>query len=402
MADVPADRRDPAPDRAPPVGVVGEHGGGLADAAGSRGEGPVLRVAEDRDGDAALRIGERERSAADAGDAQDRDVVPRVEEHDGGVAAIAVLAAVDARAFHAGDDVGVRDDKARGCDPAATLDPKPAGAAGDAHDALLRKSDGWLAQEERVGRLDGRVGAAQCREGVDAGQRIHDPLGWHLLVQPLEDHGLLHLAAQLGLPWNVERDRAEHPDERRPGRRPERRAADRVERLERRDREQRLADHAPDERADALEHHPRDNGPAERHERRVGGGGAGEELRRDPRPDVGAGDDPGERERTCDQPLAEPVQRSDGDHRGRDPVDRRHECSLDTGPARLPPRPGGVVQLVRTPACHAGGRGFESRRSRLVAAAGAPFRRPQPPESAGVIIASSRSRLAAGHKAFMS
>ena len=98
MADVAAQRRDPAVDGAAPVRVLGEDGARLADSAGRGGERAALGIAQDRDGLARHRRDRLEQHRPETGDTEHRDVVTDVEGDDDGVAVVAV-AAVDTGSF---------------------------------------------------------------------------------------------------------------------------------------------------------------------------------------------------------------------------------------------------------------------------------------------------------------
>ena len=274
------------------------------------------------------------------------------------------VVAVDACVLHPGDDVRVRDDEVRRGDPARAFDAEPARRPGDAEDTRARQADARTVEQRGIGRGDARLRPENRGERVDARDRVEQSRRRHALVELAEDPRALDLLAELHLAGHVERDGPGDPDDRRAGDGAEHepagesstRSGGTTKRLDR------IA--FPAIAADALEQEAEHDGPAERDERRVRRLAPGEELRRELRAEVRAGGDPGEREGASDEPAPEPVQRRERDHGRRDPVDRRHSSTLLSGPATLSVALGGVVQLVRTPACHAGGRGFESRRSR--------------------------------------
>ena len=181
------------------------------------GERPVERVADDRarrsrrGGSAASA----QRRQAEAGDAQDREVVARVEERRRSPARSGGCAAdLDRRVALAGDDVRVGHDLSGADDPARALDAETARRADDAHDAPRRATRRPArARRRRGGGATGGRGPAIAGSGsIRASALSTTPDGGMQLVEAPQDRRALDVAAQrAAVARQREHDHAEHP-----------------------------------------------------------------------------------------------------------------------------------------------------------------------------------------------
>ena len=226
MADETADRGHLA------QRTAHQHVGGRAHASRPGVERTVLRIPEDRHGVARVRIDDRKRRRAQAGNPQHCDVLLAVDDQ----GSCRPAACLDLR--RAFDHVRRRHDELRPRDPARALHAEPARDGGDANDARTNGPHRSRRERPGVGRRLRRRRPGNRRERVDARERAQNVSRRHDRVQPLEDQRTADLVSHLRLVGQLQQDGPRDPHEDEPERGAGQKTADRVQQSQRRDHRQ--------------------------------------------------------------------------------------------------------------------------------------------------------------------
>ena len=304
MPDRPGDGGDRPRDRPVAERVLRDHDRRRpADPARRRGAAPPFsRVAEDRDGGARLRVGERQRRRADARRRAGRRRRCAMSKRDdvGPAGSAACPGCWTIVSLLAGDDVRRGHDEVRARDPAAALDADPAGGAEDLDDAVRGGADRRVAERRPCSAAPtAAVGPAIDGNGSMRASRFSSVRGGSGVVEPARrSPSAAPPAAAASGPARAARPRRRPRRSRAPIARAEQEAADRVEQPQRR-QPQPAADERAGDRA-------RPSGAAPRRRTAPTSPASGVHVESAPpcsrcgatrEPDVGAGREPGERER---------------------------------------------------------------------------------------------------------